>query len=179
MFASFSLLLVLICAVPSANAAQTTALSEDELSATAPLTFEELSRFSRDWTDYIAWLDDTDDAPAYATVSETHDYSPATRKWIEKRDWTVDRFFYVEQHIRNALNYLAKVEKRDAYVAHIDTQIRNLEQSNFADKQKMIAQLRKTVERKEEYIPPVQPVTDDELLLIKTNRASLQALMNR
>ena len=159
-----------------------TPLPSKDADAIQLIGVEELQKFSIDWTAYAAWLKKAGrkEGVAYADVSPSSDYSKASRKWIEKRGWTVDRFFYVERLIRETLSYLIQVEKRDEYVRQIESQVKAIRSSSAipdAQKDRMEEQLRLTVSRKEEYVPPHQPVTDEELELIKANRQSLSELM--
>ena len=176
-----AILFPLFSFVKTANASMTP-LSAKDIHATQTLSFEELERFSKDWTQYTIWLkkqSSESNVVAHMSVNPTADYSKASRKWIEKNNWTVDRFFYIEKIIRESLNYLSALQKYEAFITQIDAQVDTLRKSDIPNKEEIIAHLMKSVERKEEYIPPVQPVSDDELALIKANFNSLSELMRR
>lgn len=161
-----------------------TPLSEKDAGAIQPISFEELTKFSTDWTAYAEWLKKSgkESSLAYAGVNPSRDYPEESRKFLEKRDWTVDRFFHLERIIREALSYLIQAEKYDAFAKQIDNQIRALQANaslTQSEKNKLEEQLRLTASRKEEYVPPKVPVSPEEMELIKANRASLQQLMSR
>lgn len=161
-----------------------TPLAERDANAIGLITFEELSKFSVDWEDYVKWMKKKGKkgGAAHTQMTPSPDYSKESQKFLERRDWTVDRFFYVEGRIRETLSYLIKVEKRDEYIKHVESQVRAIRASSAlsdSEKDRMETQLRNTVSRKEEYIPPDKPLTDGEIELVKANRATLVELMSQ
>lgn len=58
---------------------------------------EELGKFLQTWSEYL----DSEISNDISQLSLSSEKIPATTvKWLEKRDWNAERFFYVEQRIK-------------------------------------------------------------------------------
>lgn len=158
-------------------------LPRKDVEVIAPMTFDELRRFVRDWKRYSRWLK-TDGkqyhAVAYLEPVETADYPDEVVRWMDERGWATDRFFLLERRIRETLSVLKMEEKRTNFTEHMQLQIISLQKDptkTKAEKKALEEQYLKSVEnvvQSMNYVPPVSP---EELELIKLNRKALEAVM--
>lgn len=166
------------------TAVRQTPLSEKDAAAVRPISYEELSKFSTDWTAYAQWLksDGKESSLAYAGINPPRDYSEEAQKFLERRGWTVDRFFHLERTVRETLTYLIQTEKQENFTRRMEEQIRAVRENDSLskkDRRLLEEQLQSAVERKSASVPPDVSVSPEELALIKANRDSLELLMSR
>ena len=176
-----------LSALPSASETrplplEAVAISDEELKAAAPLTFEELRLFVRDWRKYTRWLKEDGNeykAVAYLGVSRSADYPPEVVRWMDSHGWAVDRFFLLEYKFRRTLA-VQKQEARQTLLRQQADQLLNRanaggelslpEKRNLKRKyDSMMRQIRTSAGAK-------APVTPEEYEMIKVNRDVLDRI---
>lgn len=163
---------------------EASSMSQEDLKAVSPITFDELRLFARDWLKYARWLKTDGNqykAVAYLGVSAAADYPPEVVKWMDAHGWAVDRFFLLERKFRITLSVLEQENKQTNLLRHLETQIRQLEKND-----KMSAEQKKSL--KEQYAGTIRtvraatsakaPVTPEEYELIKLNREALTRILS-
>ncbi|MGN1080189.1 MAG: hypothetical protein ACI4TE_08475 [Alphaproteobacteria bacterium] len=162
---------------------EASSMSQEDLKAVSPITFDELRLFARDWLKYARWLKTDGNqykAVAYLGVSAAADYPSEVVKWMDAHGWAVDRFFLLERKFRITLSVLEQESKQSNLLRHLESQIRQLEKND-----KMSADQKKSL--KEQYAGTIRtvraatsvkaPVTPDEYELIKLNREALTRIL--
>ncbi len=163
---------------------EATAMPQEDLSAAAQITFDELRLFARDWLKYARWLKTDGNqykAVAYLGVSSSADYPPEVVKWMDAHGWAVDRFFLLERKFRATLSVLEQENKQTNLLKHLETQIRQVEQNDkLSDDQKksMKNQFVDTIRSIRSALNTKAPVTPDEYELIKMNREALTRILS-
>ena len=159
------------------------AISDEELKAAAPVTFDELLSFVKDWRKYSRWLKSGGNeykAVAYLGVSRSADYPPEVVKWMDSHGWAVDRFFLLEYKFRRTL----AVQKQEARQILLRQQADQIMEQAKNDKT-LSREERKNLKNK--YTSMVRhirsssgakaPVTPEEYDLIKINRSVLDRVL--
>lgn len=160
---------------------QASAMPDADLKAAAPITFDELRLFVRDWRKYKRWLKTGKNeykAVAYLGVSQSSDYPTEVVKWMDEHGWATDRFFLLERKFRMTLSVLQQEAKQGVLRDHLEKQMAQVGQDNSLspdqklDKkqqiQNTIASLRAKVKA---------PVTPEEYELIKLNKDALEKIL--
>ena len=163
---------------------EATDMAQKDLQAVAPVTFDELRLFVRDWLKYAQWLKTDGNqykAVAYLGVSSAADYPSEVVKWMDAHGWAVDRFFLLERKFRETLSVLEQESKQTNLLKHLEFQIRQLE-----DNPTMSADQKKNL--KNQYVGTIRtvraatsskaPVTPEEYELIKLNREALTRILS-
>lgn len=187
----FVLTLVAVSAQPLPTSAQSysgevskkSPMPQKDMEVIAPLTFDELKRFVRDWRRYSRWLQGDGkkfSAVAYLDAVEQVDYPQEVVNWMDQHGWATDRFFLLERRIRETLSALKKEEKRTSFTEHMQLQLNTLEEDETksekekkALRQQYLRSIQNVVQTMD-YVPPVSP---EEMELIKLNRKALETVM--
>lgn len=162
---------------------EATSMPQKDLDAVAPITFDELRLFARDWRKYARWLKTDGNqykAVAYLGVSKSADYPVEVVKWMDAHGWVTDRFFLLERKFRITLSVLEQESKQSNLLNHLEFQIRQLEENdNLKEEQKkaMKAQYLGTIRTVRAATNVKAPVTPDEYELIKLNREALTKIL--
>lgn len=163
---------------------EATEMSETDLKAVAPITFDELRSFVRDWLKYSRWLKTDGNqykAVAYLGVSKSADYPAEVVKWMDAHGWATDRFFLLEQKFRITLSVLEQEIKQTNLLNHLEFQIRQLEENqNMPEEQKknLKEQYTNTIRTVRVATSTKAPVTPEEYELIKLNREALTRILS-
>ena len=162
---------------------QATAMPTEDLRAAAPVTFDELRLFVRDWRKYARWLKTDGNeykAVAYLGVSKTTDYPAEVLKWMDEHGWVADRFFLLERKFRMTLSVQEQEVKQKSLRDHINQQIKAVE-TNAAlpleQKREMKKQFEKTLSSLRAAGHTKAPVSPEEYELIKLNRDALMRIL--
>ena len=160
-----------------------TAIPEEELKAAAPITFNELKAFVRDWRKYTRWLKSGGNeykAVAYLGVSRLSDYPPEVVKWMDEHGWAVDRFFLLERKFRMTLSVQKQEDKQTLLRNHMEQMINQVETNNGLSndqKQNMKQQYMTTIQSIRAATNVKAPVTPEEYELIKLNHNVLARIL--
>jgi hypothetical protein len=157
----------------------------DELSPMKPLNVDELTKFVKDWPDFVNWSYKEDEYfnkdNAFNDLNGIrNDYSDAVIKWIEKRDWTVDRFFFVEQRIRKALKYIMLEEKNHKKNLSLKQNIKMIKQNDMIEESQrkaIIKRLNNKIRKNNELLNSFG-VTKKEVNLIRPVTQELWSLFD-
>ena len=163
---------------------QATSMPDEDLKAVAPITFDELKLFVRDWRTYSRWLKTDGNeykAVAYLGVSKSNDYPIEVVKWMDEHGWTADRFFLLERKFRKTLSVQDHETKQTTLISHMESQVRQIdENASLSDEQKkqmkqsyldMIRSLRLSLNVK-------APVSPEEYKLIRLNHDALAKVLS-
>ncbi len=159
-------------------------MPQKDLSAVAPITFNELRLFAGDWLKYAQWLKTDGNqykAVAYLGVSADTDYPPEVVKWMDAHGWAADRFFLLERKFRETLSVLEQENKQGNLLKHLEFQIRQLENNqNMSEDQKksLKDQYSSTIRTVRAATNVKAPVTPEEYELIKLNREALTRILS-
>ena len=159
-------------------------LPDDDLKAIAPITFDELRFFVRDWKKYTRWLKKNDNeykAVAYLGVSPSNDYPPEVVKWMDEHGWAVDRFFLLERKFRQTIAFQKKDAKQGMLKAHVERQIKELDKNpalSIEQKRTMRRKYQETIKDIRSKMKDKAPVTPEEYELIKLNHDVLAKILD-
>lgn len=159
------------------------AISNRELRAADPITFEELRLFVRDWRKYARWLKTNGNeykAVAYLGVSRSSDYPPEVVKWMDEHGWAVDRFFLLEQKFRKTLSVQKQEKKQVLLQSHIEQlkkQVENDASLSMEEKKEKLLHYNRTIENVHTVTDMKAPVTPEEYELIKLNHDVLERIL--
>ncbi len=162
---------------------EATLMPQKDLEAVAPITFEELRLFARDWRKYARWLKSDGNqykAVAYLGVSESADYPPEVVRWMDSHGWVTDRFFLLERKFRMTLSVLAQEAKQTNLLNHLEFQIQQLDENQNIDKEqkkRLKDQYLGTIRTVRAATNAKAPVTPDEYEMIKLNREALTKIL--
>lgn len=159
-------------------------MPQKDLEAVAPISFDELRLFVRDWRKYSKWLKSDGrqyKAVAYLGVSEKTDYPSDVIKWMDTHGWATDRFFLLERKIRMTLSVQQQEEKRNNLVGHLERQIealRNNTKISQEERKKLQDQYYKNINEVRNATDGKAPVTPEEYNLIKLNKEALEKVLS-
>lgn len=168
----------------SLSASEAATLPAEDLNAVAPITFNELRFFVRDWKKYTRWLKKNDNeykAVAYLDVSPSSDYPPEVVKWMDEHGWAVDRFFLLERKFRQTIAIQKRDAKQNALKAHLERQIKDLNKNpalSIDQKKAMRKQYQETIATVRASMKGKAPVTQEEYELIKLNHDVLAKILD-
>lgn len=157
--------------------------SNKDLLATAPMNFEELKNFLRDWRKYNHWLTEGNnqyEAVAYMGVSKSADYPSAVVRWVEEHGWTCDRFFLIELKVRRTLAVIRLEERRNTLIANYRSQLENAQKNTSisqSEKNALIKRLQADIRDTQHKAIQKAPVTPAEYDLIKLNKDSIASVL--
>lgn len=155
-----------------------------DLEAVAPITFDEMRLFVRDWRKYARWLKSDGhqyQAVAYMGVSHKADYPPEVVKWMDAHGWATDRFFLLERKFRQTLSVLEQENKRTNLVRHLEYQLDVMKRDTklpIEERREKEAQLYKNIRDIKDVTDVKAPVTPEEYELIKLNKDALETILS-
>ena len=158
---------------------QASAMPDADLKAAAPVTFDELRLFVKDWRKYARWLKTDGNeykSVAYLGVSHSSDYPPEVVRWMDEHGWAADRFFLLERKFRMTLSVQEQEMKQETLRAHVQQQINMLNKdNNITEEQKKqrLQQYTNTLKSLRSASYTKAPVSPEEYELIKLNRDAL------
>ena len=159
-------------------------LPEEDLKVSAPITFDELRLFVRDWRKYTRWLKKDGNeykAVAYLGVSPSSDYPPEVVKWMDEHGWAVDRFFLLERKFRETLSIQKQDAKQSVLRSHLERQIQDAENDRsltMDQRKEMIQKYRESIMTLRSTAGNKAPVTPEEYELIKLNHDVLSRILD-
>ena len=163
--------------------AEATPLPEIDLQATAPVSFDELRLFARDWRKYSRWLKTEGNeykAVAYLGVSRSVDYPVEVMKWMDEHGWAADRFFLLERKFRETLSIQERERKNSILISHLQQQIEQVKKNKSLTEEQiksMSSQYAGKIRELEDQRSIKAPVTPEEYELIKLNHEALVKIL--
>lgn len=157
--------------------------SNKDLMATAPMNFEELKNFLRDWRKYNHWLAEGNnqyEAVAYMGVSASADYPSPVVRWVEEHGWTCDRFFLLELKVRRTLAVIRMEERRNTLIASYRSQLESAQKNTSisqSEKNALIKRLQADIRDTQRKAIQKAPVTPAEYDLIKLNKDPIAVVL--
>lgn len=155
----------------------------EELQAAAPVSFEELRQFVKDWRKYTRWIKSSGNeykAVAYLGVSHSTDYPVEVVKWMDSHGWSVDRFFLLEQKFRRTI----AVQKQEAKQTLLRQQAERIFEESNSDKKLSSLEKKSLKKRYSAMLGQIRssagekaPVTPEEYELIKLNQDVLDRIL--
>ncbi|MBR4126374.1 MAG: hypothetical protein IKR09_02205 [Alphaproteobacteria bacterium] len=163
--------------------AEAVAIPEEDLKSAAPITFDELRLFVRDWRKYARWLKTDGNeykAVAYLGVSRSADYPVEVVKWMDEHGWAVDRFFLLERKFRMTLSVQKQEAKQTLLSNHMEQMLEQLENDpskNEDEKKALRRQYASTIRSIHAATSIKAPVSPEEYKLIKLNHDALEKIL--
>ena len=149
------------------------------------LSQEEIQTFAKDWTEYAQWLKSSGNeknATAYLGISSSAEYPAEVVKWLEKRNWTTDRFFSLEQKFRETLSAQAREARTLPQIDALEKRIRAISaNTSFSQDQKdiMLEKYKGQIKILKKGLESKPDISQKEYDLIKQNYGLLaRALSN-
>lgn len=146
-----------------------------ELEFQKEFSMSELKYFLEVWPDYLKWEQKYQKNHKKAVFSDlgesTSEYPKEIIDWLEKKHFTVDRFFYLAERINLAIrSCLIKEEQKKVALSHQANLEKNLVSSLMA------ATLKQEI-KKAETAHLAFGITEEELALICPNMAVIENIM--
>ncbi|MCK5297090.1 MAG: hypothetical protein KAJ75_09390 [Alphaproteobacteria bacterium] len=97
----------------------------DELEQRTAVSASELTKFLDDWSKYTAWLDRkglNEQAGFNESLTEAYHYSKKEIEWVEKHDWSIDRFFYVKSRVIAGIRSVHMKQKQQVVIEMLKKQ---------------------------------------------------------
>lgn len=174
---TFFLTLLLLLLINTKIEAQ----NSSELDFNPEINNDELTKFIEDWPQFVSWAEKkgeniagtSNDLEATAVV-----YSSAVIKWIEKKNWIVDRFFYVERRINSVIRSCLIKEEQEKVTFILSKKLEELKavkEPSDAEKA-MMSSISEEV-KKAKAAPYIFGIGDNELNLVCPIRAKVEAIL--
>ena len=165
-------------------APETEGTLQEERKTSGVITSDEIVSFIRDWPQYVQWLKASGNeskAVAYLGVSQSADYPAEVIKWLEKRNWTADRFFLLEQKFRGVISIQTQEAKIVSQISDLKKRIQMIGANTMLtveQKQVMASKYSDNIKKLERNLEFDVPVTRQEYLLIKQNYGMLAKVLS-
>ena len=156
----------------------------EEHKVSGVITADEITSFIRDWPQYTKWLKESGNqtkAVAYLGVSPSADYPAEVVKWLEKRNWTADRFFLLEKRFKEILSIQVLEARVNAKTRELEKRIKTIKANSSlsADQQSsMTEKYTDNIKKIQKELAINIPATETEYLLIKQNQNILARVLS-
>ena len=136
------------------------------------ITPKELGHFLETWVEYTQ--SDVRELEQHQSLSAGLPSKTAPKRfqsWIKKRDWDVDRFFYVEQRLQMVLKMAIIREQSNQMIEGLQTRLKNSSNAESSSVKKLIDQ------KNDSQKINVEHISDEEIKMVIPHIAVIKKIL--